>query len=121
MHPFKIVNGNLTTYHLNNGDKISEHYYKDGKFHNDDGPAWIKFDSKTGRKTSIKYYIDGKLHNDNGPALVTFNDQGEVSCEMYHLNGELHREDGPAVVYYDKKHGNYETFYNHGKKLNKVQ
>lgn len=48
-------------------DEGGIYWYKNGKLHNDNGPAIVH---KNGTK---KYYCNGFLHNANGPAIVGFN------------------------------------------------
>jgi hypothetical protein len=42
----------------------TEYWYKDGKIHREDGPAYI---SKNGTKA---WYKDGDLHREDGPAVI---------------------------------------------------
>lgn len=65
----------------------TKHWYKNGKFHRDDGPAVI---APEGTK---KWYQNGRLHRDDGPAVIHYNGTKE-----WYQNGRLHRDDGPAVI-----------------------
>jgi len=62
--------------------------FKDGKLHNDNGPA-IVYSNGT-----QEWYKDGKCHRDNGPAIVYSN-----GYKVWYKNGKYHREDGPALIY----------------------
>ncbi len=63
-----------------------ERYFKDGKYHREDGPA-IKYPNGTG-----DWYLNGELHRVDGPA-VKWSD----GSEFWYLNGKPHRVDGPAM------------------------
>ena len=65
-------------------------WYRDFKYHREDGPAIIKADG------SQFWYRDGILHRDDGPAIVW----GDGDREWL-LNGQLHRVDGPAIIWMD--------------------
>ena len=66
-----------------NGEK---HWFKEGKFHREDGPA-REFSDGT------KYwYKEGLLHRLDGPAVEYPNGYKE-----WYKEGKLHRLDGPAV------------------------
>ena len=62
-------------------------WYKDGKLHCDDGPAWIDADGSRG------WYNDGKLHRIDGPAWIDADGRQE-----WRKDGEFHCEDGPAWI-----------------------
>ena len=48
-----------------------------------------------------RYYLkNGKKHNEHGPAELYFDKEGKVYIERYYIDGFKHREDGPSVVYY---------------------
>ena len=72
------------------GTLIDKHdnvfWYKDGKFHREDGPAceWAN--------GSKEWYINGVWHREDGPARI-----GVSGSKAWMINGKLHREDGPAV------------------------
>jgi hypothetical protein len=58
----------------NNGDI---EYYKNGKWHREDGPAIIYFDGYQ------EWCLEGKLHNLNGPAIIYSDGR-----EEYWINGK---------------------------------
>ena len=67
-------------------------FYKNGKFHKDDGPAIIVNDG-------TKYwYRNGILHRENGPAIEWANGTKE-----WYQNGLFHREGGPAIIIYNRE------------------
>ena len=65
----------------------AEWWEVDGKFHREDGPAWI---SKV--NGSKQWYRHGQIHRDGGPACES--PDGETSWWQNH---QFHREDGPAL------------------------
>lgn len=73
-------------------------WYKDGKLHRIDGPAYI---DGLGTK---HWYINGELHREDGPAVEHYN-----GVKEWCMNGYLHRTDGPAVEY---PNGDKEWFVN---------
>lgn len=70
-----------------NGDK---RWYRDGKWHRDDGPA---IEYANGDKC---WYRDGKLHRDDGPAMECANGD-----KYWCRDDERHRDSGPAVEFHD--------------------
>lgn len=64
------------------------HYYKNGKFHREDGPAAEHLDG------SKAWYINGQRHRIDGPAI-----ESADGSKHWYLNGKLHRIDGPAIEY----------------------
>jgi hypothetical protein len=85
-------------------------WYKNGKYHCEDGPAYISANGKykawwlNGELHRDKlqpavingdlkmWWINGKLHREDGPAVIN------GKKEEWRINGKLHREDGPAVI-----------------------
>lgn len=92
---YKVVNENNRTI-----------YYKDGKFHREDGPAVI-YKNDHHKDYHELWYKDGKLHRENGPAVVYPNE-----VQKWYKDGKLHREDGPAVVFFDGR----QEWYKNGEK-----
>jgi hypothetical protein len=70
--------------------KSVKYYNKNGKLHNEDGPA-IDF-----AHGGSKWYLNGKLHRVDGPAVTYASGEKE-----WVVNGKRHRTDGPAIVYAD--------------------
>ena len=81
----------------------SKTWWKDGKFHREDGPAIIHPDG------SEWWYQNDKKHRLDGPAYID-----SAGYQYWYLNDELHREDGPAVIY---PNGGEEWWQN-GRELN---
>jgi hypothetical protein len=79
-------------------DKDDIFYYKNGKYHREDGPAceWSNGDKE--------WYFNGYLHRVDGPAIELNN-----GTKLWHLNNKLHREDGPTCEY---KSGDKKWFLN---------
>ena len=100
----KVVTTNLSTCH----------YDENGKYHREDGPAVIYYD--TGREIWYRHgqlhrvggpaeYVVGNYeiwyqndlkHRDGGPAYTSTSPMG---VEEWWRHGMLHREDGPACIY----------------------
>ena len=92
-----------------------EFYYRDGKIHRDDGPAWI-FRYADGSVLSEEYYRDGKIHRDDGPAWSFHTADGSVWREDYYRNDKLHREGGPArIIGMLSPEGPQEEYFRDGK------
>ena len=84
--------------HYNSPDSL-EYWIVKGKFHREDGPAYIKYDK--GLAYDIRWYINGNYHRENGPAKVLYDPDTELLItEEWYKNGLLHRYDGPALIYY---------------------
>jgi hypothetical protein len=66
-----------------NGDKF---WYKEGKYHREDGPA---IELPDGTK---KWYKEGKLHRIDGPAI-----ECPYGGKEWYIEGKKHRIDGPAI------------------------
>ena len=76
---------------MKNGKYKQHHrivYYKNNKYHREDGPAIILTDGTT------EWYKNGELHRIDGPAVEYPNGD-----KYWYINDEMHREDGPAVEY----------------------
>ena len=86
-------------------------YFKDGKYHCENGPAAIEYkDCKIVRE---EYYVNGKCHRVEGPAIIYYED-GEIDQEEYYVNGELHRLEGPAIIKYEDGKIVCEGYYTNG-------
>ena len=66
----------------------NKHWYLNGKFHRENGPAVEVANAYKG------WYLNGKFHREDGPALEDANGN-----KWWYLNGKLHRENGPAIEY----------------------
>jgi len=66
----------------------NKEYYKNGKFHREDGPV---VEWNNGYK---EWFITGKLHREDGPAIIFPNGD-----EYWYREGNQHRINGPAVKY----------------------
>jgi hypothetical protein len=71
-------------------DSTVRYYNKNGKLHNEDGPA-IEYDDET-----KEWFVNGERHRLDGPAIER-TDGGN----SWYLNGKRHRIDGPAIEYTD--------------------
>jgi hypothetical protein len=76
-------------------------YTKDGRLHNEDGPAMVNPDG------SVAYFIYGDLHNLQGPAITA-----PDGYTAYFAGGLRHNPLGPAVVTADGEEFYYFMGYN---------
>jgi hypothetical protein len=67
--------------------KRIERWYKDDKFHREDGPAVIWPDGYQ------EWYKNGNLHREDGPAIMVL-----YGTQYWYKDGKLHREDEPAII-----------------------
>jgi len=97
-----------------------------GKFHRDNGPAWIRgVSNETPNGTRHSYYINGIKHRGlfhtgkvepsyiNG--ISKHNPNGKYNSYYHH--GKLHRDGGPAIIYgisTENPNGIENTYYQHG-------
>ena len=49
-----------------------------------------------GQKKSEIWYLNGKWHREDGPAYQFWYENGNKKYEEWWLNNKFHREDGPA-------------------------
>jgi hypothetical protein len=85
-----------------------EKYLKNGKLHNDSGPACIYPINyqHTPNKRTLEWYKYGLLHREDGPAI----EKADGTKEWY-LNGKLNRKNGAAIEYPN----GVRTWYTNGK------
>ena len=88
------------------GDNGNQYWYKDGKYHRDDGPAVVM------PGDGEYWYKDGKQHRDGAPAVLR-----ETGDKIWMINGRVHREDGPA---FEHANGTKEWFID-GQSMSKEQ
>ena len=84
-----------------------ERWFKDGKFHREDGPAFIN--KEWGIET---WYKEGRFHREGGPAYRNNHE------ELWAKNGDLHREDGPAKLWF---YNGKKEWYLNGESLTKEE
>jgi len=65
----------------------SQYWYINGKWHREDGPAYIGADG------TQSWYKNGSIHREDGPAYI-----GADGSQSWWINGLRHREDGPARI-----------------------
>jgi hypothetical protein len=65
-------------------------WYKEGKYHREDGPAVEFLDG------SKEWYREGKHHRLDGPAI-----EHKDGTKYWYKEGKYHREDGPAIEFRD--------------------
>jgi hypothetical protein len=93
------------------GSKMYEGWYIDGKSHRLDGPAYIAY-YEDGSKRYEWWYIDGNLHRLDGPARIGYYSDGSKSYEWWYIDGKLHRLDDPARIgYYEDGSKSYEWWH----------
>ena len=67
---------------------------------------------ENGNISSEHYYLNGKYHREDGPAIISYYLNGQIQSEDYCLNGQYHREDGPAIIFYYRDGKiQYEDYY----------
>lgn len=70
-----------------NGAIKHETYYKNRRFHRDNGPSRVSY-FQNGNMKFQDWNKNGKLHNTDGPASVTYyEDTNTVKNEFYFING----------------------------------
>ena len=74
---------------------------KNGKYHNENGPAVIRY-YPNGNVEYKSWYINGKEHNENGPAIIEYYPNGNVKHKSWWINDKCHNDNGPAVIRYDE-------------------
>ncbi len=94
-------NNNVSSSHIVYPNGIQA-WYKDGKYHRDDGPAFIWPNG------TQYWYKDGEPHREDGPAFIWPN-----GYQSWWKDGKLHREDGPAIIRPD----GYQEWYINGKDI----
>lgn len=84
------------------------HWYREGKHHNENGPAIIIYYDNNISVCCEIWKRDDLTHRPTreGPAFIVYypseEEKGNVSEEHYYENGELYREEGNPKVYYNK-------------------
>jgi hypothetical protein len=85
----------------------TQFWYKDGKYHREDGPAIEDLSVPSGALPYKAWYKNGKHHRVGGPAI-----EYSSGTKEWWLNGKPHREDGPAII------ASYRiAWYYHGKEI----
>lgn len=76
-------------------------WYKDGKLHRLDGPAFHEYNDKY--VITQEYYQNGLLHRIDGPALRKWFDNGSIKYVGNYRNGHLYEKpNGIALVEYNE-------------------
>jgi len=103
-----------------------------GKFHKDDGPAWIQGISKENPNGTIHaYYHNGKRHRGLsqdgkvGPAYIQgiSKEYPNGSYHAYYKHGKNHRDDGPARIHNISKEnpkGTKHLYYINGERVDAI-
>ncbi len=94
------------------GEYVIERWYRDDKFHRDDGPADMEYYGD--QKIKEIWCCHGKLHRVDGPAKISYED-GQKIEEIWYCHGIMHREDGPASILYENGQKIEEIWYRDGK------
>ena len=100
----------------------------DGILQSIDGPALIYYHDD-GRVSCMEWYRWGRIHRTDGPAFIRFSkhyisnrfDNDIVRSEVWYFMGEIYREDKPAGIDY-KENGDVSTedFYKNGKRSHTI-
>jgi antitoxin component YwqK of YwqJK toxin-antitoxin module len=83
------------------GSLCNEVYYKDGEYHREDGPAYIRY-YENGNIEFETWYRGGNHHRLDGPALMEYYEDGSLKEESWYKHDKPHREDGPSWVQYNR-------------------
>ena len=68
-----------------------------------------------------EWYRNGKRHREDGPAWIRYLPDGSVAYDTWYQNGKRHREDGPAFIrYYPNGFGESEEWYWYGEKAEDI-
>ena len=89
-----------------------EVWYRDGKLHREDGPAWNDWENE--KQINEGWYRDGKLHREDGPAINNWQDEKKIR-ECWYRDGKYHREDGPAFTTWQNEKKIREGWFRDGK------
>jgi hypothetical protein len=74
-----------------------------------------------GQKRSELWSLNGKYHREDGPAYQFWHSNGQKRIEEWWLNGLIHREDGPAIHFFRDDRKKYEEWYLNGKKYSREE
>ena len=121
----------LTTRDPDTETVISEHFFRDGMHHRDNGePAYLEFDNHTGVCVYRAFFEDGQYRRAGGLPHVEWIDPvtSLIYREEYKLDRaswskpRLHREEGPALLVYNRQTGDLirEEYFKYGRKHSKL-
>jgi antitoxin component YwqK of YwqJK toxin-antitoxin module len=83
----------LTETFYPNGNVRFQSWYLNGKGHNEEGPAWIRY-YEDGNVCYQTWYLNEKLHNEEGPAHTAYYKNGKTKNRQWFLNNkQLFKED----------------------------
>ena len=86
------------TIYFNNSNRISKIIHvKDNLFHNDNGPAYLRFGFNRILKEKA-FYKNGKKHNKNGPAEIIYTPGRKIMKIEYDIDGKVTRDNAPAII-----------------------
>lgn len=106
--------------YFSNGNKGSESFSVNNKYHNPNGPAYIGYYSN-GNKSYEAYWLNGERHNTNGPAVVKYYENGNKWYEQYWVNGMFHNLNGPSdILYYEDGFVGYKSYYVNSKRIEPI-
>lgn len=116
-YPARVIykrNGNIESMKwYTNGDKIKEQinypngkpreikYFVDGKYHRENGPAFLEYDSSNRLQTEM-WYREDLFYRTDGPAITNYK-RGKIVSQEWYINDKRHSTDGPAIIRYDDK------------------
>jgi len=75
-----------------NGELMWEEWSLDGEYHNDEGPAYIRY-RRDGSVWWKEWRLNGKRHNEEGPAYIKYERDGSVRLIYWFLNGIRYTEE----------------------------
>ena len=89
-----IKHGSMFVYYIH-GSLEDIMHFKYGKLHNEEGPAYYRWESD-GTLITKGYCIDGKLHREDGPArYICYNYGSDVIIKTWFYHGEQYE---PALT-----------------------
>ena len=88
--------------YYSNGQIKSEQYFLNGKYHRENGPAFI-FYYKNGKISYEYYYLNNKCHRENGPAYISYYRDGKIEREDYYLNNVFFTKSNSETFQQDLK------------------
>ncbi|MGA7870264.1 MAG: hypothetical protein WCA22_05125 [Candidatus Binatus sp.] len=82
---FTEKDGAARIHHEPDGEYSTEHWFRDGQQHRDDGPAVVERQADGSRFE--EYCRNGKLHREDGPAEIEYGPDGFIGYQSYWRDG----------------------------------
>ena len=75
-----------------NGQKKSENWSINNKYHREDGPAYQEW-YENGQKQSEGWWLNGRYHREDGPSVQWWYKNGQKWYEYWYLNNKWYRRE----------------------------